>query len=276
MDRLTEAEVGHYHEQGFVVPNFTLAEDVLNRIERRLGTFLSENPELPTDFINGLLEKDPSWISVARQPEILDTVEQLIGPDFALWAVALFGKPAHDGTATPWHQDGEYWPIRPLATCTVWIALDASTSEYGCLRVVPGSHKNRELFPHENRDSEGLNLHCVVKDEAGAEANGKDIVLRRGQISVHDVYMIHGSRPNTSASPRRGLTLRFMPTTSHFDYNLAEIQAKEPGVNDLTSRQLHLMRGTDVCSRNNFNVGRMSDAVSVNVGPIPSGGTRVH
>ena len=24
---------------------------------------------------------------------------------------------------TPWHQDGQYWPIRPLATCTVWIEL---------------------------------------------------------------------------------------------------------------------------------------------------------
>ncbi|CAN7159435.1 phytanoyl-CoA dioxygenase family protein [Variovorax sp. LjRoot84] len=27
-------------------------------------------------------------------------------------------KPAAEGYETPWHQDGHYWPIRPLANCT--------------------------------------------------------------------------------------------------------------------------------------------------------------
>jgi ectoine hydroxylase-related dioxygenase (phytanoyl-CoA dioxygenase family) len=36
-------------------------------------------------------------------------------------------------------QDGQYWPIRPLATCTVWIAIDDATIENGCLQMIPGS-----------------------------------------------------------------------------------------------------------------------------------------
>ena len=36
----------------------------------------------------------------------------------------------------PMHQDGNYWPIRPLTTCTVWIALDESDRENGCLKGV--------------------------------------------------------------------------------------------------------------------------------------------
>ena len=32
-------------------------------------------------------------------------------------------------------KDGNYWPIRPLATCTVWVALDRSDTGNGCLRV---------------------------------------------------------------------------------------------------------------------------------------------
>ena len=36
------------------------------------------------------------------------------------------GKPPVEGYETPWHQDGHYWPIRPLATCTVWVALETS------------------------------------------------------------------------------------------------------------------------------------------------------
>jgi hypothetical protein len=26
------------------------------------------------------------------------------------------------GREVPWHQDGHFWPFRPLATCTIWLA----------------------------------------------------------------------------------------------------------------------------------------------------------
>ena len=119
MNRLKETDVTQYRDQGYVVPNLTLEDVSLKRIERRLGKFLSDNSELSPRYIGGLLELDVSWISIARQPQILDTVEQLIGPDFLLWEVALFTKEAQMSDATPWQQDGEFWPIRPLAACTV-------------------------------------------------------------------------------------------------------------------------------------------------------------
>ena len=58
--------------------------------------------------------------------EILDRVSDLIGPDILLWSSGVFCKPPEVGLTVPWHQDGQYWPIRPLATCSVWIALDLS------------------------------------------------------------------------------------------------------------------------------------------------------
>ena len=64
------------------------------------------------------------WFEYATDPAILDMVEQLIGPDIVLWGSQVFCKPAHTGKEIPWHQDGRYWPIRPLATCSVWIAID--------------------------------------------------------------------------------------------------------------------------------------------------------
>ena len=64
-----------------------------------------------------------------------------------LWGCHVFCKPAGDGYATPWHQDGHYWPIRPLANCTVWVALEESTIENGCLRVIPRSHRDKVLHP---------------------------------------------------------------------------------------------------------------------------------
>jgi len=84
MNRLTEAEVTHYREQVYVVPAVRLQEKPMKLIERRLGRFLSDNSELSPNYIGGLLEMDMSWISIARQPQLLDAVEQLIGPDFLL------------------------------------------------------------------------------------------------------------------------------------------------------------------------------------------------
>jgi len=41
-----------------------------------------------------------------------------------------------------WHQDGSYWPLRPVTVTTMWLAVDNSNLDNGCLRVVKGSHKN--------------------------------------------------------------------------------------------------------------------------------------
>ena len=81
-------------------------------------------------------------------PQILDMVEQLIGPDIALWNMSFFAKPP-GGKKTPMHQDGEYWLIVPLATCTVWIAIDEATVENGVPALYPGPHKQHRLMVHE-------------------------------------------------------------------------------------------------------------------------------
>ena len=60
-------------------------------------------------------------------PRILDMVEQVVGPDIVLWGTTLFYKRAVSGPETGWHRDGQVWPIKPLATTSVWIAATEST-----------------------------------------------------------------------------------------------------------------------------------------------------
>jgi hypothetical protein len=55
-------------------------------------------------------------LDLACHPDILDAVEQVMGPDLILWGSLVFSKPAGDGLAIPWHQDGQYWPVRPMRT----------------------------------------------------------------------------------------------------------------------------------------------------------------
>jgi hypothetical protein len=52
------------------------------------------------------------------------------------------------------------------------------------------------------------------------------------------------------------MTLRYMPTSSHFDRSIARQQAAEFGITDHSVRTLYLMSGQDRCGRNDFRIRR--------------------
>lgn len=241
---LTPQQLSHYHEQGFVIPDFRLPYSTIQSIKNDFDRFLERYTEFRQSCA-ALLIYDTTFLNYARNSDILDMVAQILGEDIAIWNSSYFGKPAHDGKRVPWHQDGRYWPIRPLASCSVWIAIDDSNTENGCLRVIPGSHKSGKLFKHENNPSEDLVLSLELLGSEFDESTAMDIVLESGQISLHDVFLVHGSEPNTSGNPRRGMTLRFFPTTSVYERDIEKWE--QP-------RSLFLMRGTDRSKRNDFVV----------------------
>lgn len=250
---LNEEQVAQYHDDGYVVPDFRLPAEALEELRAAHDRLLAKHPEF-RDYCSSLLAYDTGFLNVARNPDILDMVEQVIGPNFALWNSSFFAKPSGNGKRTPWHQDGEYWPIRPLATCTVWIAIDAATPENGCLRIIRGSHKDRQLRKHHTVASDDVTLSQELASEEYDDSQAVDLILEPGQISLHDVYLLHGSEANSSAHSRRGMTLRFMPTTSVFDREVAVEMHKRLGITDHSWRTLYLMRGEDQTGKNDFRV----------------------
>ena len=246
---LTDVQVAQYLEDGYVIPDFTMPDEVIESIQERHAALLQKHPEF-RDYCAAILQYDEGFADYCRNDEILDMVEQVIGPDIALWNSSFFAKPAGNGKATPWHQDGEYWPIRPLATCTVWLAVDDATPENGCLQIIKGSHKNQDLLRHETNPSTELTLNQELLKSEYDGSKAVDLVLKRGQISLHDVFLVHGSEPNTSPNPRRGMTMRFMPTSSVFDHQLAREQYNNMKVPDHSERKIYHMRGVDRSGRN--------------------------
>ena len=246
---LTEAQIAHYHEDGYVIPDFRMPDEAIEAIKAGHARLLETHPEF-RDYCPAVLQYDEGFADFCRNDDILDMVEQIIGPDIALWNSSFFAKPAGNGKATPWHQDGEYWPIRPLATCTAWLAVDDATPENGCLRIIKGSHKDQRLLKHETNQSNDLTLNQELLKTEYDEAQAVDLVLERGQISLHDVFLAHGSEPNTSGKPRRGMTMRFMPTSSVFDHDLAREQYNNMRVPDHSTRKIYHMRGVDRSGKN--------------------------
>jgi hypothetical protein len=266
MARLHDDEIAHYRREGWVVPRFRLPAARVAAMVEALETLLRQNPGVrPEKLVSAHIEGNATgdngegvrgsraFLDLARDPDIVELVSGVLGEDMILWGCHVFCKPAVEGYETPWHQDGHYWPIRPLATCTAWVALEPSTVENGCLRVIPRSHADKRLHEHlhEDRTDLTLNQRMAEVDESVAV----DIELQPGEMSLHDVYMIHGARANTSGKRRTGAALRYMPATSVFERNLRPVDGKSGVPVNFARRPLWLVKGRDRSGRNDFNIG---------------------
>jgi hydroxyethylthiazole kinase-like uncharacterized protein yjeF len=119
----------------------------------------------------------------------------------------------------------------------------------GCLRVIPGSHTDKILHPHLHEDKVELVLNQAVNEDCFDPNDAVDLELQPGQMSLHDVYMIHGAKANTSNIRRTGVAIRYMPTTSHFDRSLHPAKGTSGLPLNFATRPLWLLKGRDVCGQ---------------------------
>ncbi len=264
MAQLHSDEIERYRSQGWVVPRFRLPPERVASMVDALETLLRQNPGVrPEKLVSAHVAGDngegvrgvADFLDLARDPDIVELVSGVIGDDVVLWGCHVFCKPAGEGYETPWHQDGHYWPIRPLANCTVWVALEPSTVRNGCLRVIPGSHREKQLHEHLHEDRTDLTLNQRMAAGSFDESAAVNIELQPGQMSLHDIYMIHGAEANTSTQRRTGAALRYMPATSVFERHLKPVDGKSGVAVDFARRPLWLVRGVDRSGRNDFEVG---------------------
>lgn len=261
---LSQDDVARCRRDGLIVSPDCLPADLLARMRGALDRLLDSRREIPPESLicphlpygeahDAAAARE--WFEFCTHPLILDKVEQLIGPDIILWGSQVFCKPARTGREVPWHQDGQYWPIRPLATCSAWIALDDVDAENGCMRFIPGSHRSGSIYAHRISDREGIVLNQEVEPDQFDEGQARDDCLRAGEFSLHDVFLIHGSRANRSPRRRAGFVIRYMPATSLFDRGIQRAQSQAGVTFDLSRRPIWLVRGTDRAG-NDFETGK--------------------
>lgn len=264
MAQMSAREVEHYRDEGWVIPEFRLPPARVKAMRDALDALIRDNPGVrPEKLVSAHIEGDNGegvrgsrqFLELAMDRDIVELVSGVIGDDVILWGCHVFCKPPAEGYETPWHQDGHYWPIRPLANCTAWVALEESTAENGCLRVIPRSHREQVLHEHLHEDRTDLTLNQRMAEGTFDEAAAVDLELQPGQMSLHDVYMIHGARANTSAKRRTGVALRYMPSTSVFERDLRPAEGKTGLTVNFAQRPLWLLKGTDRSGRNDFEVG---------------------
>jgi non-haem Fe2+, alpha-ketoglutarate-dependent halogenase len=145
---------------------------------------------------------------LATHPCVLDAVEDLLGPDLIVWATELFAKhPLEAAVSIGWHRDGPYMGLDPERTVTAWIAVSSSHRENGCMRIVRERNRQDRAAWSSRRDSAAAGHENRLPDVP--EDMLEDVVLAPGEMSLHDVHVLHGSGPNRSGEKRVGFAIRF-------------------------------------------------------------------
>jgi ectoine hydroxylase-related dioxygenase (phytanoyl-CoA dioxygenase family) len=180
------------------------------------------------------------WVyEIVTNPRVLDAVEGLLGPNLLAWNSNWFTKMPGEKSFVSWHQDGTYWKLNPPTVVTAWVALSPSATSNGCMRVIPGTHTQpmipqRETYLPDNALSRGQEIAVEVDEKQAV-----DLSLQAGEMSLHHIWIIHGSNANTSKdTPRIGIAIR---------YTRPDVVQESP-----TKPFAMLVRGEDTCG--NFDL----------------------
>jgi phytanoyl-CoA hydroxylase len=227
-DDLDEAAIARYHEQGFLAigQGFTPAEvgaaldgltDLLMdaypgfkgiQYERgaraRLASMSLEERQDAVRKLMWFVPVEARLAALAHHPRLLAAVRRILGAEPELFQDMALLKPPH-GREKPWHQDHAYFNF-PQGTPVVgvWIALDEATPENGCMRMIPGSHREGPVVHFQRRDWQICDTDIF----------GREIVavpLKPGGLLLFDGLCQHGTPYNPTAERRRAVQFHYAP-----------------------------------------------------------------
>jgi ectoine hydroxylase-related dioxygenase (phytanoyl-CoA dioxygenase family) len=238
---LSQEDVRYYHENGYLLPKKKIFSA---EMQAELTQIFEEHWEKHGRKMNNEHDtphfRDERLLKYLLHKDVLDLIEPLIGPNIGLWSSHFICKEPLIGRQTPWHEDSSYWNGRLTRfdkIITIWLAIDRSTQENGCMRVIPGTHHNGFSEYEDVSIKENIfSLRIKNIDESKAVY----FELEPGEYSLHESRIIHGAKPNTSNFRRCGYTMRYFSTEAQV------IPEKNEG------HRIWLARGKDVDGRNRF------------------------
>lgn len=223
---LTDEEVDRFRSEGFLLLDRpVISLDALEEARVLLDRLFARFDSLPSKYAKDLTEgarsnehpRIPEIVQTAQlaprlqRSEIMKTctaiARQLYGPSARLLFDHAIYKPPFNEAATAWHQDAAYGLPGEMGG-TIWVPLQSVGPEGGCMRFVPGSHRD------------GLQEHAHLASESnpgllGAGVSTTDVAVcpvQAGGLTVHDMFTLHSTGPNRSSTFRRVWVLNFSHT----------------------------------------------------------------
>ena len=149
---------------------------------------------------------DDVFGAVARSARLVDSLEKMLGGEVYHWHSKLTMKRPKVGGAWDWHQDYGYWYdlgcLFPLMA-SVFIAVDPSTRENGCLEVLRGSHHLGRLDHGKVGTQKGADMRRV--EEAMKVLEHVYVEQAPGDALFFHSNLLHTSGQNRSDTSRNVL-----------------------------------------------------------------------
>ena len=225
--RLSDDQVAHFHEFGYVSGVRVLSDDQVETLRRELAELVnpahagnelfyeynsneSVDPSRVLFHALGAWRITPGFHDLLWNPVFTVPASQLLDGAVRFWHDQLFCKPARHGGVVAWHQDYSYWTrTKPMAHLTCWIGLDDATRDNGCMQYIPGSHR-WELLPVTGLAGDMNAIQSVLSDEQKRQFKPVAIELKKGECTFHHPLMVHGSYENSTDGPRRAAVINVL------------------------------------------------------------------
>ncbi|HEX9558345.1 MAG TPA: phytanoyl-CoA dioxygenase family protein, partial [Reyranella sp.] len=122
--KLTPEQIARYERDGYICPVDAFPAERAHAWRERLEAFERAEGQKMTRGHNFKPHLLFPWVDeIVHAPEVLDAVEDLIGPDIRLFHLTVWPKDAGSGTYVSWHQDATYFALEPACHVTAWVAL---------------------------------------------------------------------------------------------------------------------------------------------------------
>ncbi|KAJ8680272.1 hypothetical protein QAD02_016059 [Eretmocerus hayati] len=221
---LTLDERIFYERNGYLVVPRLIHPNILDRCSKRFDDYATG--KIPKGFVTVMRDivdrksvnkiqdilHDDVFREYFENKELLDVVENFIGPNIIGVHSMLIAKPPDVGSGSsrhPPHQDLYYFPFRPAdKIVAAWTAIEKCDKENGCLHVYPGSHRSYPLQAH------GYPPDTVNKMYHGIQGLPKsvkwiDVEMEPGDTVFFHPLLIHGSWKNVSNRTRKAISCHY-------------------------------------------------------------------
>ncbi|MCZ7649159.1 MAG: phytanoyl-CoA dioxygenase family protein [Planctomycetota bacterium] len=210
---LNAEQIARFRTDGFLVVEdvFSPAEVAAYRAAAESGRIREINANRKhTEVHVHQLEvtcKDPLFRDLAADARLTDKLAPLIGEDLQVQHSKLATQPLKkDVGGFGWHQDFAFFPHTNTDLAAIFVYLDDTDTENGCMSMVRGSHKLGLL---EHRVDGYFSGKCQEEQAWSDASKVVPVRVRAGGISIHHCLTLHGSGPNKSGLPRRGVVYQY-------------------------------------------------------------------
>ena len=135
---------------------------------------------------------------------------------------------------------------------TAWLAITDAKEENGCMRMWPGSHKEKIKDHKDTYDENNLLTRGQTVQNVPIEKTTPNI-LKPGQLSLHHPMIVHGSGPNKSNDRRIWFVIQSYIGTN-VDQVLGKIYVQQARGKDLFNYHKHVERPKDLMEENGISI----------------------